>query len=381
MPRESPQSVVADADTPVPGQNGANGGMDRWGSEPLIEADRLFKRFAVRRSFMDIFSRVPKSTIRAVEGFDLVIHPGESVGLAGESGSGKSVTAEMIVRLQPPSSGTVRFRGVDVTGRLASKAETEFRRAVSMVFQDPYDSLNPRMKVEAILTEPLAIHKVGTPNERRQRVEAMLDRVRLVPASEYIDKHPHELSGGERQRVAIGRALMLEPALLIADEPTTMLDVSVRSGLLNLIRDIRNESNLSILFISHDFSTLSYVCERIVIMYRGRVVETGPTKAVLSEQKHPYTQALCAAIPIPDPEHKRRRVSSGMLVSDERESKGCPFAPRCPFQDDLCWVEMPPVLIHGEGHAVACHFVSGAIGIKPRPATGGEGLLTSTRGV
>ena len=364
----------------MPGQSDTTGGPGRYGTEPLIEADHLVKRFAVRRTFVDVFRRVSKSTIRAVEGFDLVIHPGESIGLAGESGSGKSVTAEMIARLQPPSSGTVRFRGVDVTGRLDSKAETEFRRAVSMVFQDPYDSLNPRMKVEAILMEPLAIHKVGTPDERRRRVEAMLNRVRLVPAADYVDKHPHELSGGERQRVAIGRALMLEPALLIADEPTTMLDVSVRSGLLNLIREIRSESNLSILFISHDFSTLSYVCERIVIMYRGHIVETGPTRTVLAEQKHPYTQALCAAIPIPDPEYKRRRVSSGLLVSAERESKGCPFAARCPYQDDLCWVEMPPLVGHGDSHSVACHFVSGAIGSKARLAHGGGGLFASTRG-
>jgi peptide/nickel transport system ATP-binding protein len=336
--------------------------------EPLVVADELVKWFTLRRGFADIFKRVPSKAIRAVAGFNLSIYPGESVGLAGESGSGKSVTAEMIARLQPPTSGRIRFRGLDVTGHVTTEVESDFRRTISMVSQDPYDSLNPRMRVGTILTEPLAIHRIGDSSERGERVEAMLERVRLVPASAYINKHPHELSGGERQRVAIGRALMLGPSLLIADEPTTMLDVSVRSGLLNLIRDIRASSSLAILFISHDFSTLSYVCDRLIIMYRGRVVETGPTMAVLSDQLHPYTQALCAAIPVPNPENKRSRVPRVFVESDEKSSAGCPFAPRCPLQEEICWVEMPPLLEHGRGQAVACHVVSRHLEMRPEGA-------------
>jgi peptide/nickel transport system ATP-binding protein len=265
----------------------------------------------------------------------------------------------MLAHLDTPTSGTIRFRGVDVTDGFPPGIEEEFRRSVGMVFQDPYDSLNPRMRVEAILSEPLRIRQLGTPGERRDRVERMLERVHLVPAAIYSEKYPHELSGGERQRVAIGRALMLEPDLLIADEPTTMLDVSVRSGLLNLIREMRAESNLAILFISHDFSTLAYVSDRLVIMYLGQILESGPTAEVLSQRLHPYTRTLCAAIPVPDPTRGRERVASSFEAAGKPDA-GCPFEPRCALREPRCRDQLPQLEQMSTGHWVACHVVAGS---------------------
>lgn len=323
---------------------------------PIIEARALTKVFPIRRTMAQRVRGEARSDLRAVDGIDIQIKAGESVGLAGESGSGKSVTADMLALLDKPTSGTIRFRGVSVTEPVPDHLESAFRHRVGMVFQDPYDSLNPRMRVKAILAEPLDIHKIGTEESRHERVEAMLERVHLAPVSEYVDKYPHQLSGGERQRVAIGRALMLDPSLLIADEPTTMLDVSVRSGLLNLIRQTRSESNLAVLFISHDFSTLAYVCDRLVIMYLGQVLENGPTVDVLSRRWHPYTQALCAAIPVADPTHRRNRVQTRGDVTAPPDA-GCPFEPRCAMREARCRETRPPLVELASGHSVACHVV------------------------
>jgi peptide/nickel transport system ATP-binding protein len=280
------------------------------------------------------------------------------VGLAGESGSGKSVTADLLAKLDTPTAGTICFRGIDITTGLPDHLEGDFRRSVGMVFQDPYDALNPRMRVGTLLSEPLDIQRLESPEERRERVLAMLERVHLVPASAYVAKYPHELSGGERQRVAIGRALMLDPELLIADEPTTMLDVSVRSGLLNLIRQARRESNLAILLISHDFSTLAYVCDRLVIMYLGQILEMGPTSHVLAKRLHPYTQTLCAAIPVADPSTNRKRIKTALDISVTPVA-GCPFEPRCALREPRCREERPPLVELAPGHKVACHVVAG----------------------
>jgi peptide/nickel transport system ATP-binding protein len=355
-------SQPGDGALPVDGRRPGQSQLGVESVEPrpgavLTEVEDLTKLFPHRRTFFETLRRAPRRYLRAVDGVSITIRKGESVGLAGESGSGKSVTADLVARLQSPSSGTIRFGGHDVTRSFPPGIEEQFRRSIGMVFQDPYDSLNPRMRVEAILAEPLEIHDVGTRDERRHRVHAMLERVHLSPASEYADKYPHELSGGERQRVAIGRALILDPLLLIADEPTTMLDVSVRSGLLNLIREMRSSGDLALLFISHDFSTLRYVCDRIVIMYLGRVVETGPIAEVLARRLHPYTRALCAAIPIPDPEVRRARVTTSLETAGAPE-QGCPFEPRCPLRIDRCRTEMPPLVEVDAGHAIACHVVT-----------------------
>lgn len=327
------------------------------GTGPLLEARGLTKTFAMRRTLAERARGEARSELRAVDGIDIEIRPGESVGLAGESGSGKSVTADMLARLDTPTSGSIKFRGVEITGSFPGRLEEEFRTSVGMVFQDPYDSLNPRMRVKSILSEPLDIHGIGDAAERQEKVDAMLERVHLLPTSTYRDKYPHELSGGERQRVAIGRALMLDPSLLIADEPTTMLDVSVRSGLLNLIRQARADTQLAILFISHDFSTLAYVCDRLVIMYLGQVLESGPTSEVLSRRLHPYTQTLCAAIPVADPTFKRERVRAKADITAAPLS-GCPFEPRCGLSEPRCRDLRPPLVELAPGHNVACHVVA-----------------------
>ena len=243
-----------------------------------------------------------------------------------------------------------------MTGSIPRARMARFRREVSLVFQDPFDSLNPQKRVGALMAEPLEIHKVGTKPQRRDRVLKMLERVRLMPAETFVTKYPHQLSGGERQRVAIGRALMLDPKLLIADEPTTMLDVSVRAGILNLFRDLRKSTEMSMLFISHDFTTLSYVCDRIAIMYLGHLVEVGPADRVMTERFHPYTQALGSAIPVADPGITRKRVDLSIDEVGVTSGVGCPFVARCPERLDQCGTVRPEPINVRPDHWVACHL-------------------------
>ena len=245
-----------------------------------------------------------------------------------------------------------------MTGRVPRSRRAHFRRSVSMVFQDPFDSLNPQKRVGKLVVEPLEIHKVGTEAERQRRVLEALERVRLIPADRFVSKYPFELSGGERQRVAIARALMLDPALLIADEPTTMLDVSVRAGILNLIRDLQKSTQMSLLFISHDFTTLSYVCDRIAIMYLGHIVEVGPAHRVMAKHFHPYTRALASAIPVADPSVKRERVRLSIDEAGAPDSDGCPFTARCPHRMDVCDAVRPEPFTVEQDHWVACHLFS-----------------------
>lgn len=322
--------------------------------EIVLRTNGLRKSYAMGRSLLDVVRRREPDYVNAVNGVDLEIAEGEVLGLAGESGSGKTVTAEMVARLQRPSAGTIEFLGQDITEARGDELR-DFRRKVSMVFQDPYDSLNPRAKVRDIVSEPLRIQKLGDASEREDRVTRQLERVHLSPATYYADSYPHELSGGERQRVSIARALVLDPILLIADEPTTMLDVSVRAGLLNLMKEMTEELSLSMLFITHDFSTLSYLSDRIAIMYAGYVVERGSTRDVLRERLHPYTEALESAIPRVDPDSQRERVTTS-IDTGAPPPHGCPFAPRCPERMDVCDKVMPELLPVCEGHAVACHL-------------------------
>ena len=322
----------------------------------LLETHTLSKWFPRRRTAAQILTRAGRNYLKAVDNLSIAIRAGEALGLAGESGSGKTVTAEVIAGLQQPTSGNVYFKGASMTGRVPRSRRARFRRSVSMVFQDPFDSLNPQKRVGKLVAEPLEIHKVGTDAERRRRVMEALERVRLIPADGFIDKYPFDLSGGERQRVAIARALMLDPQLLIADEPTTMLDVSVRAGILNLIRDLQKSTQMSLLFISHDFTTLSYVCDRIAIMYLGHLVEVGPAHRVMSERFHPYTRALSSAIPVADPRVKRERVHLSIDEAGSAVSEGCPFAPRCPERMDICTSVRPEPLTVEQDHWVACHL-------------------------
>jgi len=320
---------------------------------PVIEARDLSKVFTATKS---IFTRKPLSDIHAVNKVSLRVDPGSVLGLAGETGSGKSVTAELLALIQGPTSGTISFRGEDITHAGGSQLSA-FRRKVSMVFQSPFDSMNPRWKIADAISEPLRIHKVGDRTSRRAAVTEMLERVGLRPADYYMERYPHELSGGELQRAAVARALILGPDLVIADEPTTMLDVSVRAGILNLLKRMRDEEHLAMLFISHDLTTLSYLCDRVAIMYLGRVVEIGPAEAVLGERLHPYTNALAAAVPLEDPDLIRPPVPIiGDLTPIAAGTKGCPFAPRCPARGTVCEEQTPQLLEVKEGHLVACHL-------------------------
>ncbi len=318
----------------------------------LLRVEDLHKRFARRRSIKAVLTNQPRSNIEAVEGVSFEVYPGEVLGLAGESGSGKSVTGELIAALQRYDSGRIVFEGREIAQH-DKKERAQFRRDVSMVFQDPFDSLNPRMRVVDSVTEPLRIHKIGTREEQHERALEILDRVGLRPADHFANEYPYQLSGGERQRAALSRALITRPKLLIADEPTTMLDVSVRTGLLNLLRDVSREEGLATLFVSHDFTTLEYLCDRIVIVYLGRVAEVGPATAVLTDGLHPYTQLLGSAIPVADPDNNRPRVKTTIDLAEPLRS-GCLFAPRCPHRMPMCTAEVPPLYQVGSRRITAC---------------------------
>lgn len=321
---------------------------------PLLHVEGLHKSFAKRRGLRRALTRGAHERIQAVEDVTFDVFPGEVVGLAGESGSGKSVTGELIAALQGYDQGRILFEGQEIA--LHNKEQRkQFRRQVSMVFQDPYEALNPRMTVLDSVTEPLRIHRLGSSGEQRRAGLEILARVGLRPAHHFADEYPHQLSGGERQRAAVARALITRPKLLIADEPTTMLDVSVRTGLLNLLREITREQGLAMVFVSHDFTTLEYLCDRIVIIYLGRVAEIGPASEVLEAGLHPYTHVLSAAIPVADPDLGRPRVKT--TIDTELPSRlGCLFAPRCPHRMDHCTTMIPALRDARHRHSVACHL-------------------------
>ena len=326
-------------------------------TEALLSVEDLVMEFPGQQSFVDWVARRPARPVRAVDGISFELRPGEVLALVGESGCGKTTTGNLLMGLMPPSGGRVVLDGEEV-GQLSRRGLMRLRRRVQMVFQDPYESLNPRMRVGDIVAEPLRVHKVAAGEELRQRVENALTSAGLTPVSAYIRRFPFELSGGQRQRVVIAAGLALEPTLLVADEPVSMLDVSIRADILNLLGKLAREHGIAIVMITHDLSTVAAYADRIAVMYLGRIVEHGPTREVLANPRHPYAQALLSVVPIPDPAMRRRPVILGGETPDpSRIPSGCRFHPRCPVAFDRCLTLDPPLFAVGPDHQAACLLV------------------------
>jgi peptide/nickel transport system ATP-binding protein len=293
--------------------------------------------------------------LRAVDGVDLDIARGETVALVGESGCGKSTLGKALLGLAPVSAGSVRFDGAELAG-LADRARMPFRRRMQMIFQDPFGSLNPRRTVGEILEAPLVVHGLGARAERRARVAALIDQVGL--RQDAVHRYPHEFSGGQRQRIGIARALALQPELIVCDEPVSALDLSIQAQILNLLVALKRELGLAYLFISHDLGVVRYFADRVLVMYLGRIVESAPAAALWDRPRHPYTQALIAAVP--DPSRRRHAAPlTGDLPSPQDVPSGCRFHPRCPLAGELCRRVEPQPQACDEGHIVSCHAVAG----------------------
>jgi oligopeptide/dipeptide ABC transporter ATP-binding protein len=319
------------------------------GSSPVIEASQLTKHFPVRRGLMGR----SRGLVRAVDSISFSIQPGTTLGLVGESGCGKTTTSKLVLGLERPTAGTIRFQGEDVLA-LGAESKRRYRRSVQAVFQDPYASLDPRMRVGSIIAEPLVINERTTASERRRRVLDLLDLVGLPERS--ADLFPHEFSGGQRQRIAIARALALEPKLIVLDEPVSALDVSIRAQILNLLRDLQARLGLAYLFIAHDLAAVAHMSHTVAVMYLGKIVEIGDAHTVATTPKHPYTQALfAAALPSHPDEDRGEAVVSGEVPSPLNPPPGCRFHPRCPHVMARC-SEQEPRLRPVDGRLTACYL-------------------------
>jgi oligopeptide/dipeptide ABC transporter ATP-binding protein len=332
-------------------------------AEPtMLEVEDLVVHYPIHRGIVGTVTRQPRRMVHAVEGVSLSLQGGEMLALVGESGCGKTTTAQAVLRLVDPVSGSIRFDGRDLVP-LGSRELRPLRRRIQVVYQDPYESLDPRFRVRAVVEEPLLIHGLGgSKSERASRVEEALRRVELSPPELYLDRYPHELSGGQRQRVAIAAALVLEPDVLVADEPVSMLDVSVRAGVLNVLDGLRRDG-LAILMITHDLSTAARFAQRIAVMYLGRIVEEGPAASVVRNPQHPYTKALLSVVPRRDPRDRQRpQILKGETPDVVAIPSGCRFHPRCPVAIDRCAVEDPALArptSAEEGHQAACLLLPG----------------------
>jgi oligopeptide transport system ATP-binding protein len=332
---------------------------------PLLQADNLVKHFTVRRG---LFGKA-RGAVRAVDGVSLALSAGETLGVVGESGCGKSTLGRLLLRLTEPTSGTVSFNGVDL-GQLDASAMRAQRRRMQIIFQDPYSSLNPRMTVGQTLAEPLMLHGLHV-GRHRERVAELLSTVGL--AAEHAQRYPHEFSGGQRQRIGIARALAVEPQLIVCDEAVSALDVSVQAQVINLLQDLQQRLGLAYVFIAHDLAVVRHIATRVAVMYLGRVVELAPSQALFDAPRHPYTQALMAAIPSPVPlaeseRQRQRSVIGGDVPSPANPPSGCHFHTRCPHAQALCAQQIPALEADGE-RSVACHFWRELAPVAPRVST------------
>lgn len=322
--------------------------------ENIIEISNLKKWFPIRRGFLQsLYTREEVKHVKAIDDISFNIKKGEILGLAGESGCGKTTTGKTILRLLKPTSGKVIFGDQNIFS-LNRKELKEFRKKAQIIYQDPYESLDPRMTIYSFVAEPLLVHDIG---DVRERVRNALEMTELIPAEEFFPRFPHELSGGQRQRVAIARAMILKPDFIVADEPVSMLDVSIRSSILEVMFRLRDELGISYLYITHDLATARQVCDRIAIMYLGKIVEMAQIEELLEEPLHPYTQALIAAVPVPDPTaEKSRAIIKGEIPSPMDLPTGCRFNTRCPHAKDICFEKEPELIEVSDGHITACHL-------------------------
>jgi peptide/nickel transport system ATP-binding protein len=342
----APRGVVGEE---LPGGAPARSGSD----EPLIEVRNLVKHFPISRG---VLVKRKVGAVQAVDGVSFDVKRGETLGIVGETGCGKSTTARLMMRLLEPTSGEVRFDGQDITKLKGSRLKA-VRRDVQMIFQDPYSSLNPRKTVGATIAQPFVIHGLNEgKGERKRAVQELMETVGLNP--EHYNRYPHEFSGGQRQRIGVARALALKPKLLIADEPVSALDVSIQAQVLNLLLEMQRRLGLTLVFIAHDLSVVRHMCDRVAVMYLGRVVEIGPGDALYTHPRHPYTGALLSAVPVPDPQLRGEEphLLSGDVPSPANPPSACRFHTRCPKAQERCSVDDPPLQDKGTGTSAACHF-------------------------
>lgn len=333
--------------------------------QALVKVENLKKYYQINHGLGRIFGG-EKTYVKAIDDISFTINKGEILGLAGESGSGKTTTGEILVRLQDVTDGEVTFDGHDFIAG-SREEEKRFRKEVQMIFQDPYETLNPRFTILETIAEPLKIYGMKDKDKIYEKVIEVLEIAELRPAEDYVYRYPHELSGGQRQRVAIARGIVLEPKFLVADEPVSMLDVSIRADILNLLKSLRDKMGLTMLYVSHDLSTIKYLCDRIAIMYLGKIVEIGDVNEVILNPQHPYTQVLLSSVPVADPDHKRVSIE----IDDESPDQinlpeGCRFGPRCPYATEECKKCDHELIERREGQWSGCIYSGQELASKKR---------------